>query len=102
MPVGNCGLEIELRNFYSLNLAINQEYNSNLMHTNEAPTSAAGQRLPGFVDYQGIGMHSQTPGETKWFLGLQVCIVSFRVPYPQNDVIEPSIFTNDKNYVCFL
>uniref|UniRef100_A0A6N2NED9 non-specific serine/threonine protein kinase n=1 Tax=Salix viminalis TaxID=40686 RepID=A0A6N2NED9_SALVM len=43
----------------------------NRMHPNEPLSPAGGHRLPGFVDYQGMGLKSQFPVERKWALGLQ-------------------------------
>jgi hypothetical protein len=42
------------------------------MHPNEPLSPAGGHRLPGFMDYQGMGLKSQFPVERKWALGLQV------------------------------
>ncbi|XP_057979270.1 SNF1-related protein kinase catalytic subunit alpha KIN10 [Malania oleifera] len=39
------------------------------MHQSEA--SAVGHRLPGYMEYQGIGFRPQFPIERKWALGLQ-------------------------------
>lgn len=43
----------------------------NHMNSNEAVPSIVGQRLPGFMDYQGMGARPQFPVERKWALGLQ-------------------------------
>ncbi|XP_011010304.1 PREDICTED: SNF1-related protein kinase catalytic subunit alpha KIN10-like isoform X1 [Populus euphratica] len=43
----------------------------NGMHQNESSSPAAGHRLPGFMDYQGMGLKSQFLVERKWALGLQ-------------------------------
>lgn len=41
------------------------------MHPSEAASLPTGHRLPGYMDYQGIGLR-QFPLERKWALGLQV------------------------------
>ncbi|KAL9391817.1 hypothetical protein Peur_015737 [Populus x canadensis] len=43
----------------------------NGMHQNESSSPAGGHRLPGFMDYQGMGLKSQFLVERKWALGLQ-------------------------------
>ena len=45
------------------------------MHPSEPATSPVGYQLPGYMDYQGIGLRSQIPVERKWNLGLQVKVV---------------------------
>ncbi|KAA8530399.1 hypothetical protein F0562_005108 [Nyssa sinensis] len=47
------------------------EYGYNRMNLNEAAASPVGQRLSGYMDYQGIGSRPQFPVERKWALGLQ-------------------------------
>lgn len=42
------------------------------MQQSEPVASPVGHRLPGFADYQGIGLRQQLPVERKWALGLQV------------------------------
>jgi hypothetical protein len=42
------------------------------MQQNESSSPAGGHRLPGFMDYQGMGLKSQFLVERKWALGLQV------------------------------
>ena len=39
---------------------------------NRSEAGPVGQRFPGYVDYQGIGLRTQFPAERKWALGLQV------------------------------
>ena len=51
------------------------------MHQNEPINSPVGHRLPGYMDYQGIGARPQYPVERKWALGLQVklsLVLAFR------------------------
>ncbi|KAG2710182.1 hypothetical protein I3760_04G014300 [Carya illinoinensis] len=43
----------------------------NHMHQNEVSASAVGHRLPGYMEYQGMGVRPQYPVERKWALGLQ-------------------------------
>ncbi|KAG2714203.1 hypothetical protein I3843_03G018300 [Carya illinoinensis] len=43
----------------------------NRMHQNEVAASAVGHHLPGYMEYQGMGMSKQFPVERKWALGLQ-------------------------------
>ncbi|KAE8021731.1 hypothetical protein FH972_007597 [Carpinus fangiana] len=43
----------------------------NRTHQNEAVALPVGHRLPGYMEYQGMGMRSQFPVERKWALGLQ-------------------------------
>lgn len=42
------------------------------MHPGDPTSPAVGHRLPGFMDYQGMGLRSQFSVERKWALGLQV------------------------------
>lgn len=42
------------------------------MHPGDPTNPAVGHRLPGYMDYQGMGLRSQFPVERKWALGLQV------------------------------
>ncbi|KAH0973223.1 hypothetical protein GBA52_025379 [Prunus armeniaca] len=41
------------------------------MHQSEAAASPVGHRLPGYMEYQGMGFRPQFPVERKWALGLQ-------------------------------
>ncbi|KAM7510088.1 hypothetical protein LguiB_008963 [Lonicera macranthoides] len=44
----------------------------NRMNSNEGAASIVGQRVPGYMDYQGVGSRPQFPVvERKWALGLQ-------------------------------
>uniref|UniRef100_A0A9I9DQS5 transketolase n=1 Tax=Cucumis melo TaxID=3656 RepID=A0A9I9DQS5_CUCME len=43
----------------------------NRMHPGDPTNPAVGHRLPGYMDYQGMGLRSQFPVERKWALGLQ-------------------------------
>ncbi|KAF5725381.1 SNF1-related protein kinase catalytic subunit alpha KIN10-like isoform X1 [Tripterygium wilfordii] len=47
------------------------EIGFNHLHPNETPASPVGPRLPGYMDYQGLGLRPQFPAERKWALGLQ-------------------------------
>ncbi|KAK4833849.1 hypothetical protein QYF36_012316 [Acer negundo] len=47
------------------------ESSFNRMHPSEAAAPAVGQRLSGYMDYQGMGMRAQCAYERKWALGLQ-------------------------------
>lgn len=49
-----------------------QECGFNRMHQSEAAASPVGHRLPGYMEYQGMGFRPQFPVERKWALGLQV------------------------------
>ncbi|RVW80863.1 SNF1-related protein kinase catalytic subunit alpha KIN10 [Vitis vinifera] len=42
-----------------------------LSFRNLCEAGAVGQRFPGYVDYQGMGLRTQFPAERKWALGLQ-------------------------------
>lgn len=45
------------------------------MHQSEPASSPVGHRLPGYMEYQGVGsspFRQQFPVERKWALGLQV------------------------------
>lgn len=46
------------------------------MHPAESVASPGSHRLPGLMEYQGVGLRSQYPVERKWALGLQVLIFS--------------------------
>lgn len=46
------------------------------MHPAESVASPVSHRLPGLMEYQGVGLRSQYPVERKWALGLQVLIFS--------------------------
>ncbi|XP_016649485.1 PREDICTED: SNF1-related protein kinase catalytic subunit alpha KIN10 [Prunus mume] len=48
-----------------------QECGFNRMHQSEAAASPVGHRLPGYMEYQGMGFRPQFPVERKWALGLQ-------------------------------
>lgn len=54
-----------------------QECGFNRVHPGEAAASPIGQRIPGYMDYQGIGYRPQFPVERKWALGLQVKFLGF-------------------------
>ncbi|KAK7266463.1 hypothetical protein RIF29_19107 [Crotalaria pallida] len=43
----------------------------NRIHSSEVASPVVGNRFPGYIDYQGVGMRPQFPVERKWALGLQ-------------------------------
>ncbi|KAJ4835382.1 SNF1- protein kinase catalytic subunit alpha kin10 [Turnera subulata] len=43
----------------------------NRMHGSEPSSPAVGHRVPGYMEYQGMGIKSQYPVDRKWALGLQ-------------------------------
>ncbi|KAF1877448.1 hypothetical protein Lal_00040163 [Lupinus albus] len=43
----------------------------NRIHSSEVASPVIGNRFPGYIDYQGVGMRPQFPVERKWALGLQ-------------------------------
>ncbi|KAA8547955.1 hypothetical protein F0562_004384 [Nyssa sinensis] len=47
------------------------ESDYNRMNSIDVSASAVGQRLPGYMDHQGMGSRPQFPVERKWTLGLQ-------------------------------
>ncbi|CAK7339989.1 unnamed protein product [Dovyalis caffra] len=47
------------------------EINLSSMHPDEPSSSTRHELLPGYTDYQGMGLQSQVPATRKWALGLQ-------------------------------
>ncbi|KAF1859962.1 hypothetical protein Lal_00028146 [Lupinus albus] len=48
-----------------------QDSGFNRIHSSEVASPVVGNRFPGYIDYQGVGMRPQFPVERKWALGLQ-------------------------------
>lgn len=65
---------ININFFFWVPIKLLKESTYNRMHPSEATSPAAGQRLPGYMDYQGMGVRAQCGFERKWALGLQVCL----------------------------